>query len=171
MSKHSDNEVPSKEVVRKLRPAFLGIPDDSPFDKHLLIWSHDDVLRAAFVSDIPEAFSYHGSVYHVQQQYVGDWDALVDPAGRMAGVSLLLSEDEPILKSDFLRRHQQIVLTGGMLQILLCSAGTHDVECVQGVGTRFYLDSRGNYMFLLPQWCNWGEVAFPLALADIPDLQ
>ena len=171
MSKHSGNEVPSKEMVRKLRPAYVGVPDDSPFDTHLLIWSHGDALQAAFVSDVPEILSYRGGVYHVQQPYVGDWDALLDPAGRLVGVSLLLSQDEPILRSDFLRRHKQIILTDGLLQILLCPDSTPEVECVQGVGTRLYLDSRGDYMFLFPQWCDWGEVAFPLASVEIPVLQ
>ena len=158
-------------MVRKLRPAYVGIPDDSPFDTHLLIWSHGDALQATFISDIPEVLFHRGRVYHVQQPYVGDWDALLDPAGRLVGVSLIFLEDEPILRSDFIQRHKQIILTDGMFRILLGQDNTHDVECVQGVGTRLYLDSRGDYMFLFPQWCNWGEIAFPLASINIPDLR
>ena len=149
----------------------MGVPDDSPFDTHLLIWSRGDALQAAFVSGVPEVLSYCGGVYHVQQPYVGDWDALLDPAGRWVGVSLLLSEDEPMLRSDFLRRHKELILADGRLQILLCPDSTHAVECVQGVGTRLYLDSRGDYIFLFPQWCDWGEVAFTLASVEIPTLQ
>ncbi len=171
MSKRSCIEVPSKDMVRKLRPAYIGIPDDSPFDTHLLIWSHDDALRAAFVSDVPEILSYRRSVYHVQQPYVGDWDALLDSAGRLIGVSMLLSRVKPILSSDFLQRHKQLILTDGMLQILLCPDTAYEVQCVQGVGTRLYSDSRRDYMFLFPQWCDWGEVAFPLASAEIPKLR
>lgn len=171
MNKHSDNQVPSKEMVRKLRPAYIGVPEDSPFDTHLLVWSQDDTLQAAFVSDIPEALSYRGDVYHLQQPYVGDWDALLDSAGRLVGVSLMLSQDEPMVRSDFLQRHKQLILDDGLLQILLCPDSTHEVKCIQGVGTRLYLDSRGDYMFLFPQWCDWGEVAFPLASAGIPALR
>jgi hypothetical protein len=171
MSKRSGIQVPSKDMVRKIRPAYISIPEDSPFDAHLLIWAHGDALRAAFVSDVPEELSYCGRVYHLQQPYVGDWDALLDSAGRLVGVSMLLSRDEPLLKSDFLRRHKQLVLTDGMLQIRLCSAVAYEIECVQGLGTRLYSNSGADYMFLLPQWCEWGEVAFPLAADDIPELR
>jgi hypothetical protein len=171
MSKPSGLEVPSKDLVRKLRPAFLGIPDDSPFDTHLLIWSHDNALRAAFVSDIPETLSYRRSNYHLQQPYVGDWDALLDSAGRLVGVSMFVSHDQPILNSDFLWRHKQFILNYGMmLEILLSPDTEYKVRCIQGVGTRFYSDSHGDYMFLFPQWCHWGEIAFPLTTAEIPDL-
>ena len=163
MSKRSYIEVPSKDMVRRLRPGYVGVPDDSPFNKHLLIWSVDDALRAAFVSDVPDTLLHRGNVYRLQQPYVGDWDALLDSAGRLVGVSMFLSSDEPFLMSDFLRRHKELLLTDGMLQIPLCSDTAYEVECVQGVGTRLYSDSRADYMFLFPHWCEWGEAAFPLA--------
>jgi hypothetical protein len=171
MSKPSCSEVPGKDVVRKLRPGYVGVPGDSPFDKHLLIWSVDDALRAAFVSDVPDTVFHRGSVYRLQQPYIGDWDALLDSAGRLVGVSMFLSSDEPLLRSDFLRRHTEPLLTDGMLQIPLCSDTAYEVECVQGVGTRLYSDSRADYMFLFPHWCEWGEVAFPLVSDEIPDLR
>jgi hypothetical protein len=159
MSKRSGIEVPSKDMVRKIRPGYLGIPDDSPFDSHLLIWSYGDALQAAFVSDVPDVLSYRSRSYQVQQRYLGDWDPILDSARRLVGVSMLLWEDEPILQSDFLRRHGQLVSDGGLLQIVLCQETTGETECVQGVGTRLYSDSQGDYMFLFPQWCEWGEVA------------
>ena len=171
MSRRSAIEVPSKDMVRKIRPAYLGIPDELPFDKHLLIWSQGDALRASFVPDVPEVLSYRGGVYHLQQSYVGDWDALRDSAGRLVGVSMHPSRDEPLLRSDFLRQHKQLLWTDGELQIPLCPNVAFEVECVQGVGTRVYSDSRKDYMFLLPQWSEWGEVAFPLAADDIPELR
>jgi len=137
----------------------------------LLIWSTGDVLRAAFVPDVPEMLLYRGSVYHLQQPYVGDWNALLDSGGQLVGVSMHLPQDEPLLRSDFLRRHKQLLLTDGELQIPLCPDVAYEVECVQGVGTRLYSDSRKDYMFLLPQWNEWGEVAFPLAAGDIPELR
>jgi hypothetical protein len=158
-------------MVRRLRPAFVGVPDDSPFDKHLLIWSVEDALRAAFVSDVPDTFFHHGSVYRLQQPYIGDWDALLDSAGRLVGLSMSPSSDEPLLRSDFLRRHKELLLTDGMLQLSLCSDTAYEVECVQGVGTRLYSDSRADYMFLFPHWCEWGEAAFQLASDEIPDLR
>jgi hypothetical protein len=171
MSKRSYIEVPSKGMVRRLRPGYVGVPDDLPFDKHLLIWSVNDALRAAFVSDVPDTFLHRGNIYRLQQPYLGDWDALLDSAGRLVGVSMFPSSDEPLLRSDFLRRHNLLLLTDGMLQIPLCSDTAYEVECVQGVGTRLYSDAQRDYMFLFPKWCDWGEVAFPLASAEIPDLQ
>jgi len=171
MRKHSDTEVPSKEMVRKLRPAYVGVPVDSPFDTHLLIWSFGDALGATFVSDVPDALFYRGRNYQLQQRYLGDWDPLLDSAGRLAGISMLLWEDEPILRSDFLRRHKQLVSDGGLLQILLSPVRACETECVQGVGTRLYSDSHGDYMFLFPQWSDWGAVAFPLASSEIPVLR
>lgn len=168
---HSDIEVPSKEMVRKLRPAYAGVPADSPFDTHLLIWSNGDALGATFVPDVPDVLSYRGRSYQVQERYPGDWDPLLDSARRLVGVSVLLWEDEPILQSDFLRRHQQLISNGGLLSIVLCPNTAFENECVQGIGTRLYSDLQGDYMFLFPQWCDWGEVAFPLASSEIPDLK
>jgi hypothetical protein len=168
MSHSSDIEVPSKDFVRKIRPAFAGVPDDSPFDKHLMIWSNNDMLQAAFFSDVPDALSYDGSTYHLQQPYVGDWDALISVAKRLVGFLIILSGDEPIIASDFLRRHKQIKFTEGMLEIILCSDSDYDDQCVQGIGTRLFVDSRGDYIFLFPQWYEWGDIEFPLCTVGMP---
>ena len=168
MSKHPVIEVPSKDLVRKIRPAFAGVPDDSTFDEHLLIWSHHNGLQAGFIPDVPEALSYCGRVYHLQQPYIGDWDALLNPAGRLVGFSMIASEDQPIIRSDFLREHSEVVFSDGLLQILLCPDSAYEIECVQGIGTRLFLDSAGDYMFLFPKWFDWGEVGFRLETADIP---
>ena len=170
MSNFSIIEVPSKDMVQKIRHAFAGVPDDSPFDKHLLIWSHHDALLASFVSDLPKAFSYNDGIYHLQQPYIGDWDALLNSEKQLIGLSVLASNDQPIIGSSFLKRHQQIFFADGMLQIFLCSDSECEIECVQGIGTRLYLDSRGDYMFLFPKWHDWGEIAFPLKSADVPDM-
>src|SRR4051812_47797116 len=130
MRKRSDIKIPSKEMVRKLRPAFVGVPDDSPFDTHMLIWSQGNTLGAAFVPDVPDVLSYRGRRYQVHPRYLGDWDPLLDSGGRLAGFSIFLLEDEPMLGSDFLRRHKQLILDGGALQILLCPGTACEVECV-----------------------------------------
>jgi hypothetical protein len=153
-----------------MRPAFAGVPDDSPFDKHLLIWSNHNTLQAAFISDVPDALSYEGSAYHLQQPYIGDWDALISATKRLTGFSIILSGDEPIITSDFLRRHSQIKFADGMLEINLCSDGACDTQCVQGIGTRLFVDSRGDYIFLFPKWCEWGDIEFPLCAVGIPTL-
>lgn len=159
---NSEIEVPSKNFVQKIRPAFVGLPDDSPFDSHLLIWSRNNSLQAGFISDIPDALSHDGSTYHLQQPYVGDWNALISPRRKLAGFSLFISGDEPIITSDFLRRHPQLKFTDGVLNITLWPNDSNEIECVQGIGTRLFVNAGGNYMFLFPQWCDWGDMEFAL---------
>jgi hypothetical protein len=171
MSKRSKIEVPNKDMVRRIRQAYLGIPDDSPFDRHLLIWSFGNALRAAFVPEIPNALSFRGRRYQVEQRYIGDWDPILNSARRLVGLSILLWKVEPLLRSEFLHRHEDLNCDGGLLQILLHRDSEAETECIQGVGTRLYSDSQSDYMFLFPQWCDWGEVAFPVATADIPHLE
>jgi hypothetical protein len=168
MNHDSENEVPSKDFVRKIRPAFAGMPDGAPFDKHLLIWFNQDVLQAAFIADVPDAFSYRDSIYHLQQPYIGDWDALINKDKQLTGFSIFLTGDEPIVASDFLRRHPQIRFKDGMLEIMLCQDNAYDIQSVQGIGTRLFIDKRGDYMFLFPQWCEWGKVAFQPRAVGIP---
>jgi hypothetical protein len=42
------------------------VPEDSPFDRHLLVWSRHDELQASFISDVPDALACEGSIFHLQ---------------------------------------------------------------------------------------------------------
>jgi hypothetical protein len=168
VSENFDSEVPSAELVRKVRSAFAGASDNSPFDKHLLIWSHNNTLQAAFISEVPNALSYCGGIYQLQQPYIGDWDVLINSGNALIGFAISVWGSEPIITSDFLRRHEQIFYKDGMLQIILRSGISFEIECIQGIGTRIFMNSKGNYMFLFPKWFEWDHFKFPNVTGEKP---
>lgn len=168
MSENSDSEVPSAELVRKVRPAFAGVSDNSPFDKHLLIWSHNNTLQSAFISEVPDVLSYCGDIYHLQQPYIGDWNVLKNPESELIGFAISMWGNESIITSDFLRRHEQIFYKDGMLQIILRSSIPFEIECIQGIGTRMFMNSKGSYMFLFPKWFEWDHFKFPNVTGEKP---
>jgi hypothetical protein len=168
VNENSNVEVPSAELVKKLRPIFAGVSGKSLFDKHLLIWSHNDMLQTAFISEVPDALSYRDDIYYLQQPYIGDWNALLNSKEELVGFSLFCNENEPIITSDFLRRHSQIKFENGFLTILFHSAESFEEFCVAGIGTRVFMDSKENYMFLFPKWLEWSGLEIPDAVGEIP---